>query len=148
MTKKITTISIDEDVLRLAKKEIPNLSIWVEDLLRTYLGFNNTNIKSIDENLQTIKDCLLAIELQSRMDTEAEAVESFSTEQQQKQWSNLFGLYRKGVNIDLDIWEQTSKMLNVSVRELQELIEVIDFEVDKSDIVKCNDWSYVKKYLK
>lgn len=148
MTKKITTISIDEDVLRVAKKEIPNISIWVENLLKTYLGFNNTNIRSIDENLQTIKDCLLAIELQSKMDKETEKNENLTSEQQQKAWSNLFGLFRKGAVIDIDVWEYSSRLLNVTVRELKELVEVIDFEVDKSDLVKCNDWVYAKKYLK
>lgn len=148
MSKKITTISIDEDVLRLAKKEIPNLSIWVEDLLRTYLGFNNTNIKSIDENLATIKDCLLNIELQSRMETETSKDENFTSEQQQKAWSNLFGTFRNGELQSEETWNHTSQLLGVSINDLSELLTYIDLNVNRSDLVKCNDWEYAKQYLK
>lgn len=144
MVKKVTTISIDEDILRQAKKEVPNISIFVEDCLKAYLGFNNSNVKSIDENLQTIRDCLLSIELASKQDIETEADEKYTTEQEQKVWSKLFGLWRSKTNVDIDDWENASKILKVTVRELQEIMEIIEYN---GEILKGNDWSYAKTLI-
>lgn len=147
MVKKITTVSIDEDVLRLAKKEIPNLSIFMEDVLKSYLGFKNTNIKSIDENLQTIKDCLLNIELMSKQGVEADKNETFNSAEQQKAWNNLFGLYRNGANIEPEQWEHTSKLLKIDVISLKGLLSHIDLNLNREEIYKCNEWSYAKTII-
>lgn len=147
MVKKVTTVSIDETILHMAKKEIPNISIFVEDCLRAYLGVNNTNVKSIDENLAIIQQCLLNIQIASMKDKDTTIVEQYNYSEQNKAWNTLFGKWRNQENINIDDWENTGKVLNVTVRELKDLIEVLEFE--NVDLIKCNDWSFVKQnYLK
>jgi len=147
MAKKVTTISIDEDILRIAKKELSNLSIFVEDCLKAYLGFNNTNVKSIDENLQTIQQCLLNIQIASTIDKETTIVETYNNEEQQKCWSKLFGKWRNNEFIEQSEYENASKILNTTVNNLKELFENIEFNCRKNDLIKCNDWGYAKTLI-
>ena len=148
MSKKVTTISIDEDILRMAKKELPNLSVFVEDCLKAYLGWNNTQVKSIDENLQIIQNALVGIQIASSKDHDVTVNEEYTTEQQKNIWSRLFGGWRTG-NLVTPELENASKILNVTVRELKELFEILEYDISKEDLVKYNDWEFVKKtYLK
>ena len=41
MTKKTIGLSIDENILQKAKKEIPNLSEFLEECLKHYFGYAN-----------------------------------------------------------------------------------------------------------
>lgn len=147
MGKKITTVSIDEDILRMAKKELPNLSIFVEDCLKSYLGYNNTNIKSIDENLRLIQKALLDIHIMSCKDSKMDIEEKYGLVEQNKAWNKLFGLWRNNQEISLDEYNEASKVLNVQTKVLKELFINLEFNVTGNDLIKCNDWSYAKKYL-
>ena len=124
MVKKVTTVSIDENILRMAKKELPNISVFVEDCLKAYLGYNNTQIKTIDENLSIIQNALLNIQIASMKDKDTTIVEQYNYGEQNKAWNVLFGKWRNQENINIDDWETTSKILNVTVRELKDLMEV------------------------
>lgn len=144
MVKKVTTVSIDENILRMAKKELPNISVFVEDCLKAYLGYNNTQIKTIDENLSIIQNALLNIQIASMKDKDTTIVEQYNYGEQNKAWNVLFGKWRNQENINIDDWETTSKILNVTVRELKDLMEVLEFE--NVDLIKCNDWNYVREH--
>ncbi len=143
MVKKITTISIDEDILRLAKKELPNFSIFVEDCLKSYFGYNDHRIRTIDENLTVIKNAMLNIQLASVREAEIEINEAYTKAEQNKAWISVWGAYRNNQSINPNVWEESSKILGLSVRELQELVEKVEFEVNTVDLVKCNQWSFI-----
>lgn len=147
MTKKITTISIDEKILVKAKKEIPNLSIFVEDCLKSYLGFDNTNIKGIDENMLVIKKALLDIHILSSKDDVENVEKVYTVQEQNRVWNNLFGKFRNNEDISVDDFEKSSKILNVSVKDLKELLENIEFNFNGNDLIQCNEWSFAKKQL-
>lgn len=147
MTKKITTISIDEKILVKAKKEIPNLSIFVEDCLKSYLGFDNTNIKGIDENMLVIKKALLDIHILSSKDDVENVEKVYNVQEQNRVWINLFGKFRNNEDISVDDFEKSSKILNVSVKDLKELLENIEFNFNGTDLIQCNDWCFAKKQL-
>lgn len=147
MGKKVTTISIDENILRLAKKELPNVSVFVEDCLKAYFGLNKTNVRGIDENLQIIQKALLDIHILSSREGQMEIEKTYGLVEQNKAWSRLFGKYRNSETINIDEYEEVSKILGVTIRDLKELLENIEFNCSKTELVKCNDWEFAKKYI-
>lgn len=142
MMKKITTINIDAEVLEKAKKELPNLSGFVEDCLKAYFGWNDTRIRTIDENLTVIQNALLNIQIASREDAKIQVSEDFSVAQQNRAWISVWA----SDNVDNNVWEQSANILNCTVKELQELVRLVDYEIDATERFKCNRWGYVKKH--
>ena len=63
--KKVTTISIDSKVFWKAKREIPNISDFVEKCMKVYLNItdDDNNVGSIQEELNKIKESQLKIHL-------------------------------------------------------------------------------------
>ena len=147
MAKKVTTISIDENILRQAKKEIPNMSIFVEDCFKAYLGYDNTVVKSIDEHMQTIQKSLLDIHILTAKGDEINITETYNLKEQNRAWNLIFGKFRKNENITIDEFENASKILNIPIRDLKELLENIEFNVSSNDLIRCNDWEFAKKQL-
>ena len=144
MAKKVTTISIDEDVLKKAKRELPNFSLFIEDCLKAFLGIGNLELMTIDENREIIKNAMLKIQVLSvKNDTEV-FEEHFNIKQQNDAWIKLFGAYRKHQDVQND-YVEVGRILNVDSTQLHESLELIDYECSKEDLVKCNDWNYVKK---
>ena len=143
MVKKITTISIDEDVLKKAKKELPNFSIFVEECLKSYLGMGNLDLMTIDENRNIIKNAMLKIQILTAKNDSEIAVEHYDSKQQEEAWLKIFNLLRKHQENRSDV-VNAGKILNMDSTELYELFEVIESECDKRELVKCSDWSYVK----
>ena len=143
LVKKITTISIDEDVLKKAKKELPNFSIFVEECLKSYLGIGNLDLMTIDENRNIIKNAMLKIQILTAKNDGEIAVEHYDSKQQEEAWLKIFNLFRKHQENRSDV-VNAGKILNMDSTELYELFEVIESECDKRELVKCSDWGYVK----
>lgn len=147
MVKKITTISIDEDILKIAKKEIPNLSIWVEDCLKAYLGFNNVEVKTVDENLTVIKNALLNIHIATSKGEEIEFKKKMDSEEENRAWTKIFRQYRNGQNVDATDLYYACMVLDVDEDKLTGLLADLDLTVDKIDLPKFEDWSIAKNKL-
>lgn len=148
MTRKTTTISIDEDILALAKREIPNVSIFVEDCLKAYLGFDNSNIRTVDENLQTIKQCLLSIHYATLKNDVEQVNKTYDTKQMNEAWIKVWGNYRNNHNIVSKDLNQASMVLGVSSLELKNLLATLDLELTRSELVKASNWEFAKTYIK
>ena len=143
MVKKITTISIDEDVLKKAKKELPNFSIFVEECLKSFLGIGNLDLMTIDENRNIIKNAMLKIQILTAKNDGEFAVEHYDSKQQEEAWLKIFNLFRKHQENRSDV-VNAGKILNMDSTELYELFGIIESECDKRELVKCSDWGYVK----
>lgn len=146
MTKKITTISIEENILKKAKKEIPNLSIWVEDSLKAYFGFEDMDLGVIDENRQYIRDCMLKIHLASKKTHQDDEEVQFNETELNNAWSKLWRLYRNGQATNNDILE-AEKTLKIGFDELKGLLDNLVLSVNREDLVKCDEWSFAVNYL-
>ena len=147
MVKKITTISIDEDVLKKAKKELPNFSIFVEECLKSYLGIGNLDLMTIDENRNIIKNAMLKIQILTAKNDGEIAVEHYDSKQQEEAWLKIFNLFRKHQENRSDV-VNAGRVLNMDSTQLYELFEVIESECDNRELVKCSNWEYVKdKFL-
>ena len=143
MVKKITTISIDEDVLKKAKKELPNFSIFVEECLKSYLGMGNLDLMTIDENRNIIKNAMLKIQILTAKNDGEIAVEHYDNKQQEEAWLKIFNLFRKHQENRSDV-VNAGRVLNMDSTQLYELFGIIESECDKRELVKCSDWGYVK----
>ena len=147
MVKKITTISIDETVLKKAKKELPNLSIFVEDCLRAYFGLTDLNIVTIDDSRQVIRDNMLKIHLASKINETETENSRITISDCNNAWSKLWRKYRNGQEINRTDLTEADNILQVGVNELKNLMETLELTVDRVYIVKCDDWNYVMQYL-
>ena len=140
--KKVTTISIDENILKIAKKEIPNISIFIEDCLKAYLGYNNAEIRTIDENMETIKNCLLNIHY-ATSNNEIDVKQQYNEVEINKSWLKLWNSKRNHLKLDDDDIKNELKVLGITYKELQEIFDKLDF-VSNENLIRCNDWKFVQ----
>ena len=63
--KKQLTLTVDEIVLKKAKENIPNLSNFIEECLKRYLGLNTGEypVHNAKELLNKISECQLELHL-------------------------------------------------------------------------------------
>jgi hypothetical protein len=141
MTKKITTISIDENVLKKAKKELPNLSIFVEDCLRAFFGLTDLNMVTIDDSRQIIRDNMLKIHLASKINETETENSRINISDCNNAWSKLWRKYRNGQEINRTDLTEADNILQVGVNELKNLMETLELTVDRVDMVKCDSWN-------
>ena len=75
--KKQLILTIDEEVVEKAKKQIPNISAFVEDCIKNYLGIGNglINTSNIHELNETISKCQLELYLMNERGNIKEAKE-------------------------------------------------------------------------
>ena len=145
--RKTTTISIDSDILRLAKREIPNISLFIEDCFKTYLGINDeiNNIASIQKELDTMKDCQLKIHLLSKLQDSEGKLKDFDGAKVNETWREVWRHYRNTETIvqDKDLLTQ---ILGMEYEDLKELLDYLLTYVPKSEYSNCEDFSIAKKW--
>lgn len=145
MEKKVTTVYISSDILKKAKKEIPNISGFVEECLRVYMGIGDENITSIQDELNKIKDSQLKIHLLSENDFTEPVVKEFDNRKCNEVWLRIWATYRNTeAIIDSDI-HNASTVLNKSYDYLKNMMEDLLLYVPKSDLAKCDDWNTALK---
>lgn len=142
--KKTTTISIDEKILLTAKKEIPNISVFVEECMRTYLGLN-TEVEDIQEELDKIKTAKLNISILTQKEEDSEIIINTDNARVNKIWVKLWGLYRKTGNINPKEFDFACNTLGLNARELDDVLKSLKFNVPQMEWVKCDDFNTAKK---
>lgn len=141
MVKKVSTINIDENILKLAKKEIPNLSSFVENCLKIYLGLD-TNINTIQNELNTIKQCQLNIHILTQLDYENVELQNQNKDKINKEWLKIWGLYRNTETIiDSDIMT-ASVIIGKSYTFLTNMMEILIAYIPKNELSFCDDFDY------
>lgn len=147
MAKKVTTIRVDGELLDLARKEIPNLSYFIEECLRAYFGMKTEtfNISDIQNELDKIKQSSLNIHILSRIEHTANVEIEKDKEKKNSAWLKLWGSYRNNRIYSEITLSKTSEVLE---KEPIELINIMNFLLDfldKEELVMCDDWEYVQK---
>ena len=68
MTKKQLILTIEEDIVEKAKKHIPNISAFVEECMKQYMGIGNnlTPTSKMHELVDTISKCHLELYLMNQ----------------------------------------------------------------------------------
>lgn len=150
MTKKVTTIRVDKDLLDMARKEIPNLSYFIEECLRAYFGIKTEtfNIKDVQSELDRIKQSSLNIHILTQIERANNVEIEKSIEMKNNAWMKLWGTYRNNRIYSEISLSKTSEVLNENPRDLIQLMDYLLNYLDKDDLLKCDDWEFVQNIKK
>ena len=146
MTKKRLEISIDENVLKKAKKQIPNLSGFVEECLKHYFGYADGifpvgNVNEINDKIGKLQlEMFLINQNYDAGESRKEAEEL----EKDKAWRFLWNDYRSRLIPDEKLLKKAVEVLGINEEELEDILDwayITDIEVD------TNYWRVVlKKY--
>ena len=144
MTKEKATISLDSEVLEKARKQIPNLSGFLEECLKNYLGIGNglINTSNIHELNETISKCQLELYLMNERSNIEEAQQKAAKDEINLAWRKLYATYRDTRTIEPRLLENAVKMLGVSSEELVDIVEVL-FAFRNSTDIDVTEWTEV-----
>ncbi|WP_407376794.1 type II toxin-antitoxin system CcdA family antitoxin [Methanobrevibacter sp.] len=148
MTKERVNISIDSELLKKAKKHMPNLSAFIEECLRHYLGYAEGRIPVGNINEIADKIGKLNVELfliNQNYDAE-ESMKRVENEEKNKAWRFLWNDYRPRLIPDETLLEKAVEQLGKNEEELEDILDWVymtDIKVD------TNSWQDVlEKYEK
>ena len=144
MTKKDLTITIDEDILKKAKKQIPNLSKFIEECLKQYLGIGNnlTPTSKMYDLVETISKSQLELYLMNERQHIEEAKQKAEKQEINLAWRHLYTEYRDTRTINQDKLKHAVEVLGVNSEELTDIVEVC-YVFSRDDDVDVTEWSDV-----
>ena len=144
MTKEKATISIDSDVLEKARKQIPNLSGFLENCLKNYLGIGNSLVPvfKMNELTETISKCQLELYLMNEQNKIEENIKKAAADEIRIAWMKLYAEYRDQRIINQDKLKHASETLNVPEEELIDIVEVC-YAYSRDGEVDVTNWSEV-----
>lgn len=148
MTKVRTTLTIEEEIYEKAKKEIPNLSEFLEECLKHYFGYANGtfpigNINDITNKIGKLQVELFLINQNYDMETAIKEAENFEKD---KTWRFLWNDYRIKLIADNRLLEEAEKILRVDSELLEDLLDEL-YEAMNDDI-DTESWSNVIEWYK
>ena len=148
MAKEAIKLSIDDEVLEKARKQIPNLSGFVEECLKQYLGigFNLIPTSKMNELVETISKSQLELYLMNERGNIEEAKEKAAKQEINLAWRKLYTTYRDTRTINQDKLQHASEILNVPEEELVDIVEVC-YVFSRNDEIDVTEWNEVyEKY--
>lgn len=142
--KKQLILTIDEDVVEKAKKQIPNISAFVEDCIKNYLGIGNglINTSNIHELNETISKCQLELYLMNERGNIKEAKEKAAKQEINLAWRRLYATYRDTRTIDETLLNNASEILKVDKVELSDIVEVC-YAFSRNSDIDVTEWAEV-----
>lgn len=144
MTKKQLILTIEEDVVDKAKKQISNISGFVEECLKQYLGIGNNLIPTskMNELVENISKSQLELHLMNERGNIEEAKEKAAKHEINLAWRRLYTGYRDTRTINQDNLKHASEILNVPAEDLEDIVEVC-FVFSRDDDIDVTEWSEV-----
>ena len=141
MTKEPIKLSIDSELLEKAKKRIPNISGFVEECLKQYLGEGNnlTPTSKMYELVETISKCQLELYLMNEREHIEEAKQKAEKQEINLAWRHLYTEYRDTKTINQDKLKHAVEVLGVTSEELTDIVEVC-FVFSRDDNVDVTEW--------
>lgn len=142
--KKQLILTIDEEVVEKAKKQIPNISAFVEDCIKNYLGIGNglINTSNIHELNETISKCQLELYLMNERGNIKEAKEKAAKQEINLAWRKLYATYRDTRTIDETLLNNASEILKVDKVELSDIVEVC-YAFSRNSDIDVTEWAEV-----
>lgn len=148
MTKERTNISIDNEVLEIAKKQIPNLSNFVEECLKNYLGIGEHLIPVYkqQELNKTIAKCQLELFLMNEKSKIENREEKLREHEINQAWRPLWAEYRETRKYTPAKFDNAVKVLDVSADELEDILDVLFVEKYDTKVEPMNWFEVYKEY--
>ena len=150
MKEKIT-ISIDEETLKIAKENIPNISKFVEECFNAYFQFvtedDEQRGEELRKNWENFHRAKLNIHLLMNVDSENKQIEKVHENNLKLAWLGIWKTYRFTQTYQPHAMEEAVKILHVSKEELEEVMEDCLFAA-KKDMTKLHifdSWKYVEE---
>lgn len=146
MTKQRINISIDSELLKKAKRDIPNLSGFVEECLKHYFGYAEGTIPVGDINEITDKIGKLNVELIliNQNYNAKENMKRAEDEKKNKAWRFLWNDFRPRLIPDETLMEKAIEELRMDEEELEDILDWVHITDVKVD---ANTWQDVlEKY--
>ena len=146
MTKQRINISIDSELLKKAKRDIPNLSGFVEECLKHYFGYAEGTIPVGDINEITDKIGKLNVELIliNRNYNAKENMKRAEDEKKNKAWRFLWNDFRPRLIPNETLMEKAIEELGMNEEELEDILDWVHITDVKVD---TNTWQEVlEKY--
>lgn len=143
MTKKNITITIEEQVLKKAKQQIPNISSFVESCLMNYL---NGTFPVSDANiiLQQIGQLQADLYLLNQNNNIKQKIKEKENLEKDKAWRFLWNDYNTKLILDNTLLEKAVELLGKNRDELEEILDWVLLTEVKVD---TNYWEEVlRKY--
>ena len=141
--KKQLVLTIDEMVLKKAKENIPNLSNFLEECLKHYLGLNAGEypVHNAKELLNKISECQLELYLLNEENKLNENREQAEQDLIGSTWRKLYATYRDTKNVPKKQLDEAEKILGVPSSELNDILELSYIFRDETDVT---DWEKVR----
>ena len=145
--KKVTTINIDSKVLSRAKREIPNISVFIEDCLKVYLDItdNDDNVSLMQDELNKIKDARLKLHLLSEVQDNDGEIQLYDKDKINRAWSGIWREYRTHNHINNTNMQNSCTILNRTENELKDIMDTLLYNTDSQELIQCDDWDYALK---
>ena len=151
--KEKVTFSIDENLMKLVRENIPDRSEFVENCFRAYLSFAIENEEDRGEELRKawkeFHDSKLKIHLLTKVNYEGHDIEKIINKQKTDAWLLVWSDYRKvGSTQDFKL-EKSSKVLDISIDELKQVLEDTLYlaKLDMTKLYIFDDWQYVEETI-
>ena len=148
MTKERTNISIDNEVLEIAKKQIPNLSNFVEECLKNYLGIGEHLIPVYkqQELNKTIAKCQLELFLMNEKSKIENREEKMKEHEINQAWRPLWAEYRDSRKYTQAKFDHAVKVLEVPADELEDILDVLFVEKYETKVEPMNWFEVYKEF--
>ena len=145
--KKQLVLTIDEIVLKKAKENIPNLSKFIEECLKHYLGLNAGEypVHNAKELLNKISECQLELHLLNEENKLNDNIEKAKQELIGSTWRRLYATHRDTKNVPKKQLDEAEKILGVSSSGLKDILELCFIFRNEIDVT---DWEKVRAEYK
>lgn len=148
MKKKIT-VSIDEDILEKAKKQMPNISEFFNECLKQYLGladgiYPTANASDIIENISKSQAELFILNQSFDVHEKMKLIEN---EKINRPFRALWNDYKRRLKFNTELMQDVLNVVNVDAETLE---DILDFAYFNQDELSLNfSWEEVyEKYQK
>ena len=149
MTKKKITVSIDEEILEKAKKQMPNISEFMNECLKQYLGladgiYPTANASDIIKNISKSQAELFILNESFKVHERMKLIED---EKINRPFRALWNDYKRRLTLNQELMQDVLNVVNVDAETLE---DILDFAyVNQAELSLNFSWEEVyEKYQK
>lgn len=143
MTKKNITITIEMEILKEAKEQIPNISAFVESCLRNYLN-GTFPVSDANRIIQEIGKLQADLYLLNQINDLEQKIKDKQNLEKDKAWRFLWNDYNTKLILDETLMRNAVELLG---KDKEELEEILDWVLLTEIKVDTNYWEDVlRKY--
>ena len=151
--KEKVTFSIDEEIMQMARENIPNMSGFIEECFKAYLMMASMDEEYRGEKLREawnkFRESQLEIHMLTNIDYEKQNIDKMQEKIKTDAWLQVWGDYRKNGSVQDFKIEESDKILKIGTDILRQLLQDTYFEA-KQDMTKLyiyDNWSYIEENI-